>query len=316
MGGTLAGMRPTRALLVGVVLLVIATACVRSSAEAVPTVVVGVGGTAEQRVLAALTVVALEDAGMRATLVDQGLNGTLDLRSAARRGDIDLFWDYTGAAWALGLRQEAPPSAPQESYERVAQEDARRNDFIWLDPPTKANATLAFFVRSTRELPPPEGRTLSWLAGRSAAPDFSFCADPDFIEREGGLEALAAAYSINFEQVVKRPAPEKQAIEDVAAGRCFAGLGTATSGIARNANLVPLTDDLMVFPAFVVGPVVREAVLEETPGLRDALDGVALLLDTTEDLALLNAAVEAGGDPRTVAQQALHPRLDDRTPGA
>lgn len=282
-------------------------ACVRSSADPEPTVVVGVGSTQEQRVLAALTVVALEDAGMRATLVDQGLNGTLDLRSAARRGDIDLFWDYTGAAWALGLRQEAPPSAPTESFERVAQEDARRNDFIWLNPPTKANATLAFFVRSTPELPPAEGLTLSWLAGRSAEPDFSFCADPDFIEREGGLEALAAAYSINFQQVTKVPAPEKQAIEEVAAGRCFAGLGTATSGIARNASLVPLTDDLLVFPAFVVGPVAREAALEEKPGVRDALEQVTAILNGTEALALLNAAVESGGDPRTVAEQALHP---------
>jgi len=300
-------MRPTRALLAAGVLLIVAASCMRSSAQMEPTVVVGVGSTREQAVLAALTVVALEDAGMRATLVDEGFDGTLDLRSAARRGDIDLFWDYTGAAWALGLRQEAPPSAPRESYERVAQEDARRNDFIWLDPPTEANATLAFFVRNSPDLPPPEGRTLSWLAGRSADPAFSFCADPAFIEREGGLEALAAAYSINFEQVVKMSAPEKQAIEDVAAGRCFAGLGTATSGIARDANLVPLTDDLMVLPAFVVGPVVREAVLEETPGLQEALSEVVDILDSTEKLALLNAAVEGGADPRTVAEQALHP---------
>jgi len=299
-------MRPTRALLAAGVLLIAAASCVRSSAQTEPTVVVGVGSTREQAVLAALTVVALEDAGMRATLVDEGFDGTLDLRSAARRGDIDLFWDYTGAAWALGLRQEAPPSAPQESYERVAQEDARRNDFIWLEP-TKANATLAFFVRNSPDLPPPEGRTLSWLAGRSADPAFSFCADPAFIEREGGLEALAAAYSINFEQVTKTPATENEAIEGVAARRCFAGLGTATSGVARNAALVPVTDDLMVFPAFVVAPVAREAALEETPELRGALASVATVLDTTEKLALLNAAVEGGADPRIVAEQALHP---------
>jgi len=250
-------------------------------------VVVGVGAGVEQRVLAAIAVQALRDAGIAAEPADVG-GDTRGLRGAAAQGDIDLYWDYTGAAWALSLGQEDPDEDPRESFDRVAvAEEGSRSGLRWLGP-SQANATLGLFVRADEVAP--ADRTLSWVARELSDGRGPLCADPAFVEREGGLPSLAEAYAIG-EGVAVVPADEAAAIEGVAAGRCFAGLATATSGVARNAALVPVADDLTVFPAFVVAPVVRREALARVPELEAAL-APALERLTTEQLAELNARAE------------------------
>ena len=294
--------RRGRAGLVAVLLLVgvVLGACRGEPSDPERAVVVGYGSTTEQRVLAALTVVALERVGLEAE-VRPDLGNTQRLRRAALRDDIDVFWDYTGAAWALGLGQQAPPADPEESYQRVREAD-RANDLTWLDP-TRANATLALFVRED-DVPAGTAATLTWLSSQLSSGDAALCADPDFISRPGGLEALAVAYSISLEQMVATPATEQEAIAAVAEDRCLAGLATATSGVARNAGLIPVADDLGIFPAFVVAPVVRNEALERFPELAGALEAVTGLLDTTA-LAELNARVEAGTEPGQLAEGVL-----------
>lgn len=293
--------RSTRFRLIAALLvLMIAAGCTLMRAEERPTVMIGVGSTREQILLAALTMVTLEAHGIDPEPVNDH-SGTRDLRREARRGDIDLFWDYTGAAWGLGLRQQQPPPDPVESFERVRQEDADANGFVWLGP-TQVNATLALFVRSSDVTE--QDRNLTTLSQRLSAGE-PLCADPDFINGVGGLASLAEEYAINVEQLQSRPAGEAEAIVAVAGGRCFAGLATATSGVASNAGLVPVEDDLMVFPAFILAPVVRSATLEDVPELEQALVPVISLLSTTATLRELNAQVEDGADPAEVAREAL-----------
>lgn len=284
----------------GLVLALLLTACA-SSAAPERTVVVGAGSTQEQSVLAALAVAALERAGFSPELRDD-LGGTVDLRREAIQGNIDLFWGYTGAAWVMGLHEESPPADPTESYRRVRQADEGRG-LVWLEP-TDVNATLTLFVDSA-DLPEDRRRaTLSWVSSALSGGEGVLCADSDFVHRAGGLQALADAYAINRDQLKVRVRAEEEAIEGVAAGECFAGLATTTSGAARNAGLVPLEDDLVVFPAFVVAPVAREGVVERLPDLPDALEPVVTSLDT-ETLASVNAEVAAGADPSDLADRVI-----------
>jgi osmoprotectant transport system substrate-binding protein len=284
--------------LLAVVVLTTTTVACRGARD-VPPVTIGVGSTDEQRVLAALADEALRRAGIP-TSIRTELGSTLGLRREALADQIDLYWDYTGAAWALGLREAAPPADPLESWERVREADASRG-LVWL-PATRANATLALMVRRA-DLPPPDGqRDLGWLAGELSSGQRSLCADPDFITRDGGLRALAAEYGIDVAGLQGRATAvaEAGAIEAVRAGECFAGLATATSGPARAAGLVPVADELRVFPAFVVAPVVREGSPADRPEVRSALAPVADALDTAT-LARLNERVATGQDPAAVA---------------
>lgn len=279
-------------------LLALLAGCLPALSEPAPTVVVGVGGSDEQRVLAALTIAALDRAGLSPE-VRPDLGGTVDLRREAMRGNIDVFWDYTGAAWALGLHQQTPPADPTESYERVRRADEDRG-LEWLEP-SGANATLALFVRAA-DVPADEPATLSWLSRNLS--ERRLCADRDFIRRQGGLADLAHAYAFNLDDVELVPAGEASAITQVAAGDCYAGLATATSGEARQAGLVPVADDLVVFPAFVVAPVARARTLEEVPELAEAFAPLVALLDTPR-LASMNAEVAGGADPEQLAEEVL-----------
>ncbi len=285
-------------------LLVAATAgCFAPRDGAEPRVVVGTGSTTEQRILTALTVVVLDRAGMQ-PVVRSDLGGTVGLRREAIGGGVDVFWDYTGAAWALGMGQQAPPADPQESYERVRRAD-EDNGLTWLHP-TAANATLALFVR--RGALPVQGgsRGLGWLAGVLSSGEQRLCADADFIGRPGGLEALAAAYAMDLERVRRAavPLPEPEAIDAAASGRCFAALATATSGEAVAAGLTAVPDDLAVFPAFIVSPVARARRVEQVDGLAAALEPLARSLDT-DTLAALNARAERGEDIGRIAREFL-----------
>ena len=259
----------------------------------------GVGSTDEQRVLAALTIAALGRAGI-AVEPRTDLGGTQGLRQEARRGSIDLYWDYTGAAWSLGLGQQNPPADQRESYERVRDEDQSQG-LVWLEP-SAANATLALFVRSADR---PEDGTMTELARELSVGGRPLCADPDFIARPAGYEALADEYSIRA-LIPLRGAAESEAIALVASGECYAGLATATSGEARRADLVAVADDQRVFPAFVVTPVAREDVLARRPEIEAALASVTRAL-TTESLAQLNRQFIEGADPQMLAESFLPP---------
>lgn len=298
-GGRLAVMRR---LLAALLVMSVLPACLAGRTEE-RRVVIGVGSTTEQTVLAAVTAVALARAGFEPEL-RQNLGGTVGLRREALAGSIDVFWDYTGAAWGLGMGQQAPPSDPEESYQRVRRAD-EDNGLVWLQP-SQANATLALFVRADDLPPQGRPRGLAWLAGELSRGDERLCADADFIRRAGGLEALASAYAMDLGRVTAAAVPsrEQRAIERTAEGRCFAALATATSGEARIAGLVPVTDELLVFPAFVVSPIARADRLGELEDLAAALDPIARVLDT-EALAALNARAEANQDPRNIAEDFL-----------
>lgn len=284
----------SRLLVVAVVLLA-ASGCTLPTAAQPDAVVVGVGALPEQEVLGALAVEALERADVTVER-EEGLATTVGLRREAASGRVDLYWDYTGAAWSRGLGEPAPPADPVESWERIRAAD-HHNGLRWLEP-TEANATLALFVRADA-IPEGEAR-LSWLAGELSAGERVLCADPDFLSRPGGLDALAAEYAIDLARVLGRPATEEDAVAGVAAGECFAGVATATLGQARLEGLVPVSDDLSVFPAFIVAPVVREESPADRVVVREALAPVVEALDTAT-LRRLNAEHARGEAPDELA---------------
>lgn len=290
----------------GLVLVLAAAAC--RTADAAPALMIGVGSTDEQRVLAALAAEALRRGDVPVE-VRMDLGGTLGLRRQALADEIDLFWDYTGAAWALGLREAAPPADPVESWERVREADGPRG-LRWLEP-TNANATLALFVRS-EDLPADAAQQdMGWLAGELSSGRRRLCADADFIARDGGLRALAAEYGIDASRLPKRAADETEAVDAVRSGECFAGLATATSGDARQAGLVPVDDELQVFPAFLVSPVVRADSPADDAAVVAALAGVTAAVDTAT-LAELNARAVDGEEPTAIAASFLS-ALERRT---
>lgn len=308
-----------RRLLSTLLLVAVATACTRGEvAEPAPsptgpTIEVGTGPDAESRLLAAVMVELLAAGGLPAEVVEFADSG--DARQAIELGAIDVRPAYTGEAWLEVLERADPPADPRTSFERVQEFDVR-NDLVWMRPAfpreggitaPPANATFAFVVAGPPSVDA-DLRTMSQLATRLAErPDEELCVDEEFAARSDGLPAVFETYRIRLDYNVLATPPE-EAARLVAAGRCIAGLTTATDPQAWSLGLRPLVDDLQVFPAFVVVPQYRAEIRREERRLVPALGPLPTNL-TTELLGRWNARVAEGATIEEVAAEAAQELL-------
>ncbi len=261
---------------------------------------------AESSLVAHTMVALLDDEGISADIVT--FADSRDALQALMLGEVDVRVGYSGESWLESLARPNPTGDPYESFLAVRDYDERRG-IIWLRPRfvdgidgPPANATFAFVVQG-----PPGAdadlATMSQLASRlSAQPDAVVCVDQEFASRADGLAAVLAAYSVRADRPFLAATPE-EAVLGVAAGDCIAGLTTATDGLAWGRGLRPVEDDLGVFPAFVIAPQLRAAILDEHPEARSALSPIATRMTTTM-LGRWNARVVAGESLETVAGDA------------
>lgn len=302
-------MRPPthcRAVTLVVALAVVLGGC-RTPAEETPAadpVLVGTGHQPESRLLAGVMVQLLDTAGVPAEVVE--LADASDARRALELGDVDVVPAYTGEAWLEVLNRADPPSDQATSLARVAEADEAVG-LLWLRPPITgdgiaappADATFAFVVDD--DGPHADVTTMSQLAtrlGQLAAP--VLCVDPAFAEREDGLSVVLDAYSIAPDSVERLGTTPAEAVLGVAAGDCDAGLTSATDGTAWALGQRPLVDDLGVFPAFVVAPVVAA---EDLDRVEAALRPLTRQLSTAL-LGQWNARVAQGEQLETVVVDA------------
>lgn len=302
--------RPRRRTVVPVVALVVAlTACLPPAEPVDPTpsggpaVRVGTGPQDESRLLAAVMAALLVADGVPAEVV--ALADAGDARRALELGDVDVLPAYTGEAWLEVLGRADPPSDPATSLARVAEADESRG-LVWLRPPIvgglsspPADATFAFVV--AEDGPHGDVATMSQLATRLGQVQGPvLCVDPAFAAREDGLPVVLDAYSIAPDSVEPLGTTPSEAVLGVAAGDCDAGLTSATDGAAWAVGLRPLLDDLGVFPAFVVAPVVDRGDLSRVEAaLRPLTEQL-----TTAMLGGWNARVVQGESPGAVAAAA------------
>ncbi len=286
--------RSTAVLLAGVLALLLLAGCTPAPPDDV--VRVGAGSTTEQQVLAALTLELLRREEVPVEVVPE-LGDTARVRGAALDGDVDVYWDYSGAAWAMALGLTAPPVDATDSFEAVAAEELDRG-LRWLGP-TQVDARLALFVPADR-VPAEEEPTVTWLASTIGADGTQeqagagvLCADAGYLSAPSGYAYLADVYAIGTSAVTTVAAGEVAALERTAAGECTAGLASATSGTGRQLGLVPLRDDQGVFPALALAPVVPVGGRADVAAVRVQLERLADLL-TTEVLAGLSAMAAEG----------------------
>ena len=274
------------------------------TAGSAPPVRVGTGQQDESRLLAGVMAELLTTAAVPVEVVE--LADASDARRALELGDVDVVPAYTGEAWLEVLNRADPPSDQATSLARVAEADEAAG-LVWLRPPITgdgltsppADATFAFVVDD--DGPHADVTTMSQLAtrlGQLTRP--VLCVDPAFAEREDGLPVVLDAYSIAADSVEQLGTTPSEAVLGVAAGDCDAGLTSATDGTAWALGQRPLLDDLGVFPAFVVAPVVDEDDLARVEAaLRPLTRGL-----TTARLGRWNARVVQGEPLATVATDA------------
>ncbi len=268
-------------------LLVVVTVCSCSPER----IVVGSKNFTEQVILGEMLAQQIErKTGLQ---VDRRLNlgGTLVCHQALTAGQIDTYVEYTGTGLTAILK-EPTSNDSTHVYDAVKAAYKSRFGIDWTQP-LGFNNTFAVIVRKAdaerlglKTISDAAPHTANWTAG------FGY----EFIERGDGYPGLAKAYDLRFSNPPR--------IMDL--GLSYRALadhqvdfiaGNSTDGLINALGLVVLEDDKHYFPPYDAVPLVRQAVIERHPGLRDAL--AALGGKVSEDeMRRMNYAVD--GEHRNV----------------
>jgi osmoprotectant transport system substrate-binding protein len=279
-------------------LALVAAAPVAVSCGKRDTVTVGSKNFTEELILGELYAQALEHASIPVARKLQ--LGTTDIAMAAlRRGEIDLYPEYTGTA-LLNVLHLPPISDPARAYAAVKR-GYEPLGLVWLTP-APMNDTQA--LATTQAVARREGlRTLSDLAAKAGR--LRLGAVPEFLTRADGLPGLQKRYG-GFRFAQTKIIDNGLKYQALLHGDVDVIIAFSTEGQLKADDLVVLEDDKHLFPSYAVAPVVRKAALAARPGIAAPLNALSPLL-TNDAMQKMNLQVDGPQkrEPADVARDFL-----------
>lgn len=229
-----------------------------------------------------------------------GLGSTRLTLEALKRGEIDLYPEYTGTGLAmLGL---APtPDAP--SAMALVRERFAPLGLSWSDPLGFDNG---YGLAMLRDRAAALGvRSYSHLAQRSGP--LRLGVDEEFLTRPiDGLQPLLRRYGMGFKEVKVVPVVDRGRLYDqLIEGEIDVALVHEADGQIDAFDLALLDDDLGFFPTYDAALLYRDAATAAHPALSGVLDQLAgaLSIDRVRDLS--RRVSLRGEDPRQVVRAEL-----------
>ncbi|CUY12695.1 TPA: glycine betaine ABC transporter substrate-binding protein [Serratia marcescens] len=263
----------------------------------------------EQRILSAITVQYLRAKGFQ---VEPKTNlATVITRNAMINKQIDMTWEYTGTSLII-FNHINKRMTPQETYDTVKKLDAKIG-LVWLQP-ADMNNTYAFAMQRQRA-EKEQIRTMSQLVAkveqvRRTDPKHNWLLglDLEFAGRSDGLKPMQALYDMPLDRPQIRQMDPGLVYNAIRDGFVDAGLVYTTDGRVKGFDLQVLEDDKGYFPSYAVTPVVRADVLQNTPGLEEALNTLSKQFNN-QVITELNARVDIDYQtPQQVADAFLKQR--------
>ncbi|MFF2483480.1 glycine betaine ABC transporter substrate-binding protein [Paenibacillus sp. NPDC058071] len=210
------------------------------------------------------------------------------LWEAVKKGDVDVYVEYTGTALMNILKQE-PERDPDAVYNKVKKMLEEQENLTMLDP-LGFDSTYAFALR--KEVADQYGiANLTQLAEHSS--QLKFAADPmiEKSSRPDGYRLVNEAYGFKFKELVGISNPTLQ-LEALKNKEADVMITIATKGIFEVNNLVPLEDDKHIFLPYYAAPLVRNETLEAHPELKEVLNKLSNKV-SIEAIREMNRQVDA-----------------------
>ena len=247
----------------------------------------------EQFVLGELAIQTLSAAGAEAT-DETNIKGSTAAREALLRGDVDVYYDYTGTGYINYLGHEKSIPDEQKLYEAVKEEDLKKNGLVWGEP-APFNNTYAF--ATTEEFA--EENSVASLSDMKTYldenSDATVCVETEFANRPDGLPGMQKAYDMDIPSSSIQSLGTGVIYPQIDNGTCDFGEVFTTDGRIANLGLTPLEDDKKFFPLYNGAPIVEKSnengdkILEVLAPLSETL--------TTEVMTELNKQISADGLP-------------------
>ena len=226
------------------------------------------------------------------------LGGTLLCYEALKKGQVDLYAEFTGSAYGAIFGQTEIIGV-QETYDYVKKQCEDRDGITWLEP-LGWNNTYVLSVRAgtAEEL---GLQTISDLVPHAA--DMVIGSDNEFLAREDGIKGLKKAYGI---EKFKREAPMDQGLTYAALrdGQLDVNSSFSTDGRIAKFNLVNLKDDKNFFVPYYVTPILRMDYAEKHADLVELLNKLGGQWSESE-MQDYNLRVDEGTDVKEVARDML-----------
>lgn len=199
------------------------------------------------------------------------LGGTMLAHLALKDGQIDLYPEYTGTALSAVLKQPLLTNQAQV-FTTVARLYEQRFHLHWMDP-LGFNDSFAMAVRTedARKLSAP---TLTAAAERSWRLGVGY----EFLTRPDGLARLDAVYHLRWNGLPKTM-DLGLLYRALNHGQVDMAAANTTDGLLTSNRYTVLQDVKHAFPPYQACFVVRDDVLDKTPGLRNALAALSGAID-------------------------------------
>ena len=202
------------------------------------------------------------------------LGGTLVCHEALKRGEVDLYAEYTGTGLVAILHDKI--SDPEDTYKFVAKIYRERFDLIWLTP-FGFNNTYTLTVRKKDAL---KNNWKSITDLSLSAQNLEAGLTPEFQERPDGYRELQSVYGIRFGKVKEL----EPSLTYLAISRNEVDVidGFSTDGRIPIYKLISLKDDKNFFPPYHAAPVIRNEIVKKFPEIKIALSFLANAIDDSE----------------------------------
>ncbi len=283
-------LRLTRQLAAAVVGAAILAVASHGAVAQTKPVKIGFPNQTEQAMLGYMAALIIEKKLGLPVELAPNLGGTAIGQQAIIEGVIDVFPDYTGDALANVLKEE-PITEPDKAYERVASQYKEKYGITWLAP-TKFNNTYALALKKAKadEL---KISTISGLAPH--APQWTLGSSVEFAGRPiDGYPGMIKAYGFKFGAI--KPMDIGLMYTSIDAGQVDVIVAFATDARIEKVGLKVLDDDKFFFPAYNAAITVRDELLKEHAGIKEAIDAVIGNLDTETQIKL-NARADIDNIP-------------------
>ncbi len=205
------------------------------------------------------------------------LGGTSVCIPAMEKGEIDLYFEYTGTAYNEILDLELAPGITSDDILNTCQTQLNDNYSFTMFDPVGLNNTYALAIKTSRveELGVSKISDLAAISG-----DLSFGAGHTFYTRvHDGYDGIVATYGLNFKESLKMDT--SLLYEAIDTGDLDVIVVFGTDSLLKKYDMTILEDDGGVFPPYHGAPLCRNEVLEQYPELKEILNSFAGAIDDT-----------------------------------
>lgn len=226
------------------------------------------------------------------------LGGTLVAWEALKKGDLDLYPDYTGTG-LMAILKKGVMYDPDEVYDLVQKEYNENYQIKWLKPFGFNNTYATAVPREMAE----RHNLIKTSDLKPYAKNMIFCAEQEFFNRDDGYDGFVKAYGLNFKDT---KAIETNLKYEAVGGKKVDVIDAfSTDGELITYDMVILEDDKAFFPPYFCAPVVRMDTLEKHPELEEVLNLLAGEISDTEMQQLNYQVKEQKKDVAEVAAKFL-----------